>query len=173
MKKFWKKYGKMVAAAVFLTVAGLCYGFAGNSENTVVLETEAMEAIEEMRESEVSVSEVQETEEIICYVHICGEVYEPGVYAMTDGSRIFEVVDKAGGLTEDASQESINLADVIWDGMQIVILSKEEAESRLEAERAVSAGIVNINQASKEQLMTLTGIGASRAEDIIRYRKFL
>ena len=164
----------MVAAAVFLTVAGLCYGFAGSRENAVVLETAAIEMTEEFaktQEIELSSSEIQETEEVVCYVHICGEVYEPGVYAMPEGSRIFQVVEAAGGLTEDASQESINLADMVRDGMQIVILSKEEAISIQEAERATSAGIVNINQASKEQLMTLPGIGESRAEDILRYRK--
>ena len=172
MKKFWKKYGKLVAAAVFLTVAGLCYGFAGSREHTVILDPVVKEAPEEtgqqIPETDAAVSK---SEENVFYVHICGEVYDPGVYAMPEGSRIFEVVDAAGGLTEEASEESLNLADVISDGMQIVIISKEEAASRRNAELAESAGIVNINQASKEQLMTLTGIGESRAEDIIRYRK--
>ena len=173
-KNLWKKYGKIVAAAVFLTVAGLCYGFAESRENTVVLTEMTKESGKEselQEESSAAVSETAETEAAVCYVHICGEVYEPGVYALPEGSRIFEAVEAAGGLTDEAAEESLNLAGVITDGMQIVIISKEEAISRKEAEAAVSAGIVNLNQASKEQLMTLPGIGESRAEDILRYRK--
>ncbi len=175
MKNILKKYGKMVAAAVFLTVAGLCYGFAESRDNTVILTEEAKESVKETelqeQETAANILETAEKEAAECYVHICGEVNEPGVYTMPEGSRIFEVVEAAGGLTENAAEESLNLASVISDGMQIVIISKEEAISRLEAEAAISAGIVNINQASKEQLMTLTGIGESRAEDILRYRK--
>ena len=104
------------------------------------------------------------------FVHICGEVNKPGVYELPEGSRIFEAVEAAGGFTEEAAEASLNLAQVISDEAQIVILTMEEAEEKARMEREQAAGIVNINTASKEQLMTLTGIGESRAEDIIRYR---
>ena len=77
----------------------------------------------------------------------------------------------AGGFTKEASQSSLNLAETIADGMQIVILSKEEAMAVRNTAEEQAAGLININKASKEQLMTLPGIGASRAEDIIRYRE--
>lgn len=177
MKNIWKKYGKIVAAAVFLTVAGLYYGFVvrredlirlgsdGHSVQRIVTETEPF-----MTETELLVTEAT-TEPIMVYVHICGEVNNPGVYELPEGSRIFEAVRAAGGFTEEAAQSSLNLAQVISDEMQIVILTLEEAEARDRLEQEKAAGIVNLNTASKEQLMTLPGIGESRAEDIVRYRK--
>ena len=176
MIKFWKKYWKIIAAAVFLTVAGLCYGSAGGREETVILgedtKKDVFTEIVEMSDNAVVLeSESQETEPRKCFVHICGEVENPGVYELAEGSRIFEAVEMAGGFTREASQSSLNLAETIADGMQIVILSKEEAMAVQTAAEAHAAGLVNINKASKEQLMTLPGIGASRADDIIRYRE--
>lgn len=203
MIKNWKKYWKIVAAAVFLTVAGLCYGFAGGQDETIILSEDGGTVLEnsgersvkecfsgltgEMREAAgddgsiggaeisdspgINESEHQEADPPKCFVHICGEVEKPGVYELAEGSRVFQAVEAAGGFTAEASQSSMNLAETIADGMQIVILSKEEAEAVQAAEEESAAGLVNINQASKEQLMALPGIGESRAEDIIRYRE--
>ena len=177
MKTIWKKYGKIVAAAVFLTVAGLYYGFVVRKEDLVRLGNDGHPIQSVWVESEV-LSEVQNTpvtesstEPIKIYVHICGEVNNPGVYELAEGSRIFEAVEAAGGFTEEAAQASLNLAQVISDEEQIVILTQDEAEEKARLEREQAAGIVNLNTASKEQLMTLTGIGESRAEDILRYRQ--
>ena len=177
MKTIWKKYGKIVAAAVFLTVAGLYYGFVVRKEDLVRLGNDGHPIQSVWVESEV-LSEVKSTpvtesstEPIKIYVHICGEVNNPGVYELAEGSRIFEAVEAAGGFTEEAAQASLNLAQVISDEEQIVILTQEEAAEKARLEREQAAGIVNLNTASKEQLMTLTGIGESRAEDILRYRQ--
>lgn len=177
MKTIWKKYGKIVAAAVFLTVAGLYYGFVVRKEDLVRLGNDGHPIQSVWVESEV-LSEVQNTpvtesstEPIKIYVHICGEVNNPGVYELAEGSRIFEAVEAAGGFTEEAAQASLNLAQVISDEEQIVILTQDEAAEKARLEREQAAGIVNLNTASKEQLMTLTGIGESRAEDILRYRQ--
>ena len=177
MKTIWKKYGKIVAAAVFLTVAGLYYGFVVRKEDLVRLGNDGHPIQSVWVESEV-LSEVQSTpvtesstEPIKIYVHICGEVNNPGVYELAEGSRIFEAVEAAGGFTEGAAQASLNLAQVISDEEQIVILTQDEAAEKARQEREQAAGIVNLNTASKEQLMTLTGIGESRAEDILRYRQ--
>ena len=177
MKTIWKKYGKIVAAAVFLTVAGLYYGFVVRKEDLVRLGNDGHPIQSVWVESEV-LSEVQSTpvtesstEPIKIYVHICGEVNNPGVYELAEGSRIFEAVEAAGGFTEEAAQASLNLAQVISDEEQIVILTQDEAEEKARLEREQAAGIVNLNTASKEQLMTLPGIGESRAEDILRYRQ--
>ena len=128
---------------------------------------------------------MQETDESVagsCFVHICGAVKFPGVYELPEGSRIFEAVELAGGLTEEACGEYQNQAQKITDGMKIYIPTTEqmesaEAEQHLWTEEAEGAetssqteGKININTADKELLMTLPGIGESRAESIISYR---
>ncbi len=116
------------------------------------------------------------------YVYTCGEVANPGVYELSEDSRIYEAVDAAGGFTENAARESINLASKVSDGMQITIYNKEEAASLPaggtsagknsgQDQMSGSSSLVNLNTATKEELMTLKGIGESKAEDIIRYRE--
>lgn len=116
------------------------------------------------------------------YVHICGEVISPGVYELEDGSRVFQAVEKAGGLTENAAAEYLNMAERISDGMKIVVLSKEEAEAaKARGELSISSSAekqeqgqksrINLNTATKEELMTLRGIGKAKADDILQYRK--
>ncbi|MBO5165536.1 MAG: ComEA family DNA-binding protein [Lachnospiraceae bacterium] len=104
------------------------------------------------------------------FVHICGEVVVPGVYEVAAGSRIYDVLQLAGGFTDKAAEEYLNLAAPVTDGMQIVILSEEEAEAEKERQLKEVKGLVNINTASVEELCTLPGIGESRAQDIVAYR---
>ncbi|MEG2231486.1 MAG: helix-hairpin-helix domain-containing protein, partial [Lachnospiraceae bacterium] len=125
---------------------------------------------------------VEDTTEVttgtaISYVDVCGAVNNPGVYALPTGSRVYEAIELAGGFTKEASRDSCNQAECVTDGEQIKILTMteativqaEEVRSQAEAEQA-EAGIVNINTAQVSQLITLPGIGNSRAEDIIAYR---
>lgn len=151
----------------------------------------------------------QMQEEEILYIHVCGEVAAPGVYELPAGSRMYEAVEKAGGMTSEAAQEYVNLAQVIEDGQQLRIPSREEIRKYQETGKdisgllgagggngngsvsgsqksgssagtsrtaagedgsSVSGGLINLNTASKEELMTLNGIGAARAEAILSYR---
>lgn len=189
MKKILKKYGTMIAAAVFLTAAGLYYGFVGKKADAVRLDENGHVVAAESESfanlgvgvvDEAALGElaglqgqnnVAETDSEGVYVHICGEVMEPGVYELPEGSRIFEAVKVAGGLTSEADDASLNMAEKVSDGMQIVILSHDEALEKSAVELEAKSGLVNINTASREQLMTLSGIGEARAEDIIRYRE--
>ena len=125
--------------------------------------------------------DVENSEKSGVYVYICGEVIKPGVYELSGDSRIYEAVDAAGGFTENAARECVNLASKVSDGMQITIYNREEAASLLADSAPVGenagksgtsgSGLVNLNTATKEELMTLKGIGESKAEDIIRYRE--
>lgn len=104
------------------------------------------------------------------FVHICGEVAYPGVYEVPAESRLCDVLLLAGGFTDEAATDSVNLAKQAADGMQIVIPSvrkEEQAAARREQERS---GLVNLNTATKEELCALSGIGAGRAAAIIAYR---
>lgn len=166
-KEQLKRYGKITAAAVFLTAAGFYYSFTALEDVVYPLRDDGR-TVEETTETETTAEETTET--AVIYVHICGAVREPGVYELPEGSRIFEAVEEAGGFTEYADESSLNLAQILTDSSQLVILTMEEAEEKARAGYEARMGIVNINTATKEQLMTLTGIGESRAEDIIRYR---
>lgn len=125
----------------------------------------------------------------LLYVHVCGEVKDPGVYGLAEGSRVYQAVEAAGGLTDEASEKSLNMALPLEDGLQVYVPDQEEAKklgAGTEAgagfhSRGLSSGAaapspsekhrVNINTATREELMTLTGIGESRAEAILAYRR--
>lgn len=98
-------------------------------------------------------------------VHVCGEVYFPGVYTVYRGSRIYEVVQQAGGFTKEADTEAINQAKEVTDEEQIYIPSIGEREADSEEE-----SLINLNRANEEDLCKIPGIGSTRAKQIIDYR---
>jgi competence protein ComEA len=127
---------------------------------------------------------------IPCFVHICGAVADPGVYEVAAGSRVFEVLELAGGFADEAATDAVNLAATVTDGSKITIPTIAEAEAAKAGEAWISEGdsgvstagvndsgpasptdLVNINTASREALMTLPGIGAAKADSIILYRE--
>lgn len=119
---------------------------------------------------------------LLC-VDIGGQVANPGVYQVSEGTRLYQLIELAGGLTENADTDSINRASYVEDGEKIMIPAKvsapdgsagEESSSSNDADVSAgnsAAGPININIASKEELMTLNGIGDVTAEKIIEYRK--
>ena len=139
------------------------------SEETEFQEISAEELDEKGASDETDmVKDEEKTEKI--FVHVCGEVNNPGVYELNAGSRVFEALDAAGGVTKDAADDSVNQAEVLSDGQQLEILSEEQM-SRNELTETFDSGKMNINKATKEDLMTLSGIGESKADAIIRYRE--
>lgn len=109
------------------------------------------------------------------YVQINGAVKYPGVYKVQDDARIFDVVELAGGMTEDAEPEAVNQALPVEDGQMITICTQEEwelarAEEKSPAEQA-DDGLVDINTADAAKLCTLPGVGQARAESILAYRQ--
>lgn len=114
----------------------------------------------------------KKTEENI-YVYICGQVNAPGVYELNADSRLYEALEAAGGMTETAADTYLNQAQKLEDGQQIYVPSKEETESQVSSDspNQPEDGKVNLNTASKEELMTLSGIGEAKADAIIRYRE--
>lgn len=108
------------------------------------------------------------------YVTVTGEVKNPGMYQLTTDNRINDAIQKAGGFTENAYTENINLAQILSDGQYIKVLSKEYAESLEDSDFTSEApefhGIVNINTATVDELCQLPGIGEVTALKIIEYR---
>ncbi|MBO4863175.1 MAG: helix-hairpin-helix domain-containing protein [Eubacterium sp.] len=113
------------------------------------------------------------------YVYVCGAVENEGVYELSSDSRVTDALDMAGGYREDAFRGYVNLAEKLSDGQRIYIPTEQEVEKN---EIVISTGtgddaskddngLIDINKADKEALTTLSGIGDSRAEDIIAYRE--
>lgn len=108
------------------------------------------------------------------FVYICGAVANPGVYELPAGSRIYEAVEAAGGLTDAADQTYLNQARILKDEEQIYVPTQEEtqnADGPKDIGTDTEDGKINLNTATKEELMTLAGIGESKADSIIRYRE--
>ena len=146
-----------------------------NNINNVTENTNEIETIEEKNDEEKVV------------VHVIGEVNNPGVVTLPEGSRIIDAINMAGGKTEEADLSKINLAYIVEDGTQIyiprinenlnqvnlisdgagigvIINDSDVEENKVEAK-------VNINTANKEKLETLPGIGETTAQKIIDYRE--
>jgi competence protein ComEA len=109
-------------------------------------------------------------EELSCiYVDIDGAVNNPGVYEFTEGARVIDAIDKAGGLKDTAYTKNLNKARKLVDGEKIYIFEKGE-NTLLDLYNVGNEGKININTASKDDLMSLTGIGEVYAQRIIDYR---
>ena len=141
-------------------------------------------------------SDASSEEEKTLVVHICGAVSAPGVYELPAGSRIIDAVEAGGGFLPEADEACCNLAEEIVDGCQIYIMTKTESCADGQTEKkagiqtspdsdmqtadknvrsnsapALENGLVNLNTADVAALMTLPGIGESRAKAIISYRE--
>ena len=168
-----KNQVKIVLVIFIILVCGILWFFAGGQNKR-----EDDENVDIFAEQSVSEGE-KEAQEQKVYVHITGAVKKPGVYIFDGKPRVIEVVEKAGGFKKDALKSSINQAEMVADGAQIVIESKKDKkkEAATEGDRDSAGGqqdnavLLNINTATKEELMTLTGIGESKAMAIISYRE--
>lgn len=154
---------------------------SGKQENAKTVEGTAADSV------------LPETEKLI-YVHVCGAVQRPGVYPMAEGTRVYEAVALAGGFLPEADEQWLNQAAVIGDAQKLYVYSKEETRQMetdplrdswpggadsaqspgtagdADAPSSAGAALVNLNTASKEELMTLPGIGEAKAEAILQYR---
>lgn len=141
----------------------------------------------EEKESDAVEKNDEEAQQDGLSVYVCGAVNAPGVYVLPPGSRLYQAVDAAGGMREDADKNYLNLAMELSDGEKIQVPTEEEVQrgeaavgavqglseggsSKESAASSSSAGLVNINTADETLLMTLTGIGEAKAKSIVAYR---
>lgn len=177
--KLSRTFGKALIFIVFFFFAGC--GSADTEENGIEEITLTDEGTEETAEkdetSENNGEEQADAAKQTVFVYVCGEVRSPGVYELRADARVFEAISSAGGITEDAAPDAVNQARVIVDGEQIYVPTVEEAASQETGVggTTVTKGTenikININTAGKEELMTLTGIGEAKADDILKYRE--
>lgn len=180
---------------------------SASKTDSALQETEADVVIQKSAESEetlISEATLEEEQSVavpfedapvkveVCVVHICGAVSQPGVYTLDAGSRIYQVVEAAGGFREDAREDYLNQADPVVDGMKIYVPTREETKELAwveisesngvisdrsasgqngSMENAESSSLININTAGEELLCTLPGVGSSKAKSIIAYRE--
>lgn len=102
-------------------------------------------------------------------VHVAGAVRSPGVYELPEGARVGDALDLAGGVLRRADLTSLNLAEVLVDGRQIVVVTQGRL-SPMPAPGATSTGLVDLNTADQPALEGVPGIGPVKAAAILAYR---
>lgn len=173
-----KRKDKIIMGLIIVVVALFANNYVKNNEDDLLnseislLDTSS-DALSPADEDEnVEINEMK--------VYISGEISKEGVYEFEDGDRLDDLIKKAGGLTENANAKDLNLAMKLEDEMKIYIPSIYEVSSNDTADKIPiitsdskesSKDKVNINNASKEELMTLPNIGDKRADSILEYRE--
>lgn len=185
----------MLLKKIFLILLGISIILTGTIfilyKNNQNKNEEVIDIFKDEEDKNTESNESQEKENPIStvIVDIKGMVASPGVYEIDSTSRVNDVIEIAGGLIDGADTSLINLAKIVEDEMTIIIYSNEEVKAKYKEEVCVcdcplitndacinSANseknvIININTATKEELMTISGIGESKADDIIKYRE--
>lgn len=173
-----KRKDKIIMGLIIVIVALFANNYVKNNEDDLLkseislLDTSS-DAISPTDEDEnVEINEMK--------VYISGEISKEGVYEFEDGDRLDDLIKKAGGLTKNADEKDLNLAMKLEDEMKIYIPSIYEVSSNDTADKIpiITSDIkesskdkVNINNASKEELMSLPNIGDKRADSILEYRE--
>ncbi len=177
------------AAFALITIVSLFYKLVlSGTYDDIDIGTEADVPTVIRTDETTAITETIQTEDThrMVSVYICGEVNNPGVYEIEAGSILNDVVMMAGGLTPQAASETIDLVYTIDANVSVYIPAQgqesvdseyiRDPEQTLWGNTAEDSGpdaasMVNINSASREQLMTLPGIGEVTADAIIEYRE--
>jgi len=158
-----------------------------------------VESKKEIKKDKIIIKNDDGSKNHILKVDIKGQIVSPGIYEFEEGNRVIDVINKAGGLTEEADTTVINLSKKIKDEMVIIVYSKEEVsdfkktkemekvvidkcvqkdnesiinDACIDSDKNSNNGslLININTSSLDELKTLPGIGESKAKNIIEYR---
>ena len=144
----------------------MCMGIVSCQKHAdEVLDLEAPEQDSNIEHTDENTEHIEDSEHI--FVYVCGAVNREGVYELPCGSRVYEAIAMAGGFCADADARNVNQAEVLEDEERIYVPVVGEAVQEMDEKDSR----ININKATKEELMTLPGVGESRAESIIQYRE--
>lgn len=158
--------GVIILLVCVISVSAFRSFFNGNEAEVEALFLESIE----MNEHE----EVETIEPMKVIVDVKGAVARPGVYEVDEGSRVIDVIEKAGGILENADVNQINFAETLKDEMVVYVpkIGEEMNQSQTVSSSGASHNDkIRINYATSEELQKLTGIGPSKAEAIISYRE--
>lgn len=183
IKKYIDKIAIITLAVIFILVGYFNKKEESNIENNQFLSGETESNEENSVSNELKETFIETISEEI-YVDISGCVINPGVYQLKNNQRIIDAIDMAGGLCSDADTSNINFAKKLSDEMKIHIRKIGETFNEISSDfnneldsssnnpsSDSNSSKININTASKEQLMTLPGIGDKKATEIINYRE--
>ncbi len=148
----------LIIAIIIMTFLGI--KLSGKEKEIAFTNYSIIDTNEEKEEPNVEVKG-------FIFVDIDGAVINPGVYEFIEGSRVIDAINKAGGLKEKALTQNLNKARKLIDGEKIYIYQEDEIEM---IESGDNGGLININTASVDSLISLPGIGEVYANRIIEYR---
>lgn len=170
----------IVTVSIFVLLSGGLYymNYAGQQQQPqIVSELSNNEEVDQKEQNEQSTQQVATKKKSnSIFVHVCGAVKKPGVYELQSNARICDAIKAAGGLKKKAADTEVNQAQALTDGEQVCIPYKiDDEESTVAGGSGTSSGMegnkISINRATAEELMTLPGIGESKAQSIIQYRE--
>lgn len=190
-EKFLKCYKYHKKTIIFLVIVGLfVLSFLLNiQKDNIQFDNEVIAAdliLEKSEEINTTVNNEDEEQNIVIEklkVDVKGYVNNPGVYELDKGSRIIDAILKSGGLSENADTSNINLSKKLFDEMVIIVRDRdyeekceldyydltEEETDKIDSKDDGNSKI-SITKATKEELMTVPGIGDIKADSIIKYR---
>lgn len=127
----------------------------------------------------VEISDSSETPKTVMYVDVKGAIHSPGIYTIDSDMRVWDVLVLAGGMTDQADEKQINLSQKVQDQMVIYVptigeegvFSVPDLTAGQEEKDPEKTGKINLNTATEQELMTLSGIGQKKAQEIISYRE--
>lgn len=179
----WHTKITLSAVLMLIVVAATIYGFRWltteqprSPEPTVAVDRAESATVEPAQENEPGDDPVGPDTTII---HVAGAVHQPGIVELETGSRVVDAIEGAGGPTEAAILDALNLAAIVNDG-DYILVPDEHSETQAEASPGSPGGsatgpgnpsTVNLNTADATQLETLPGVGPATAEQIIAHRQ--
>ena len=162
----------IIIVICIIAIGGAVYYFTKGEDDYT--DFEEIENIENVIEVANEQTEIIELNKIV--VHIAGEVINPGVIEIDEGSRIVDAINEAGGVSEEADLSDVNLAYILEDAQKIYIPNINEKNEReivinnIESKKENKKVVININTANLEQLQNIPGVGEATALKIIDYR---
>lgn len=170
MHSIWKEPKWLIGGvAVLLFIVFLFVPFPlKNHQETEIEALLLTEKEEELMDN--SASEASEQKETVVIVDVKGEVKNPGVYELTEGDRVKDAIEMAGGINAQGEENGVNLAERLYDEM-VIYVPKEGEEVEFAGGGDKEGEKVDLNRADQTELETLPGIGPAKAKAIIRYRE--
>ncbi|EGO8499234.1 competence protein ComEA [Enterococcus faecalis] len=177
LKQLPKKWLLLGSGASIVILITLLVGIYLMVNKEAQVDTTMWEETSLTTTAEVATDATKERAETMIYVDIKGAVKVPGIYQLKNQQRIWDALALAGGVSEEADTTQVNYAQKVKDQMIIYVPKKGEPVPQSLETLQESAPAqqnqeekINLNTATEAELQTISGIGAKKAQEIIRFR---